>query len=98
MLKLFLICSILFCNNLFCHWHWGGNPPKKGQLIMFVIKDSDDQYKVMMMTHYDPKTMYDMIRPRGWWDVNQENLWEWVEQNYTIYYIPRNSESDWWEE
>ena len=94
MLKLFLIFSILFCNNLFSQWHWGGNPPKKGQLVIFVIQDP----KTLLMTHYDPKTMKCMLQPRGWFDVNETNLWEWVEQNYTIYYIPGDSETDWWED
>lgn len=96
MLKYFLLSLVLF-SSVFGHWHWGGNPPKKGQLIMFTLQDKDGQHKVMMMTHYDPKTMKDMIKPRGWWDVNKENLWEWVYQNYTIYYIPRSSVPYYWE-
>jgi hypothetical protein len=99
MLKYFLMSLVLF-TSIFGHWHWGGNEPKKGQLIMFSLRDSGDNdvSKVMMMTHYDPKTMKPMIRPRGWWDVNKENLWEWVYQNYTIYYIPRSSVTYYWED
>lgn len=97
MFKVLLLC-VLLSSQVFGHWHWGGTEPKKGQLIMFSLQEKDGADRVLMMTHYDPKTMKDMIRPRGWWDVNKENLWEWVYQNYRIYYIPRSSVTHYWED
>lgn len=96
MFKIFFILAVL-SSNLSADWHWSCNPPKKGQLVMFVLYGQDPD-KVLMITHYDPKTMKEMLYPHGWWDVDKECLWDWIAQKYRIYYIPRNSESDYFED
>jgi len=63
-----------------------------------IVLQGQEPDMVLLITHYDPKAMRNMLYPHGWWDVEKECLWDWVSKGYRIYYIPRNSASDWWED
>lgn len=90
---IFLIMSLFVMKAHACHHHWS-DLPDEGQLYMCLCSVSEEPYNpgghkvnIRVIRRYDSwGGKYDTYE-NGWWDVNKEDLWDWMNSDCLLIHM-----------